>query len=183
MTTVTIGEGSKSPLAGAHIAVGHGIIEFPMMVATLYGFERLYGNPSVKAVVSALGGLFLIWLALDMLRGVRRVETVSRSATRSPTIAGILLSAGNPYFLIWWATVGATLVLRSAQFGWLGFLLFAVVHWLCDLLWSTFLSVLSYRGGQFFGKWFQKVAFALCGAFLLAYSGRLLLDAARLLLT
>lgn len=183
MTTVTIGEGSKSPLAGAHIAVGHGIVEFPLMVATLYGFGQLFRSSSAKAVVSALGGLFLIWLALDMLRSVRGVETISRSETRSPTVAGILLSAGNPYFLIWWATVGATLVLRSAQFGWLGFLVFAAVHWSCDLLWSTFLSVLSFRGGQFFGRWFQKVAFALCGAFLLVYGGRLLLDAARLLAT
>ena len=60
-----------------------------------------------------------------------------------------------------------------------GFLTFALVHWSCDFLWDYFLSALSFTGGQFFGRRFQKVAFAVCAVFLLLFSARSLLDALR----
>lgn len=41
VTAVTIGEGSKSPHAGAFVAIGHGIVEFPLMIAIFYGFGYL----------------------------------------------------------------------------------------------------------------------------------------------
>jgi len=97
-------------------------------------------------------------------------------------MAGMLLSLGNPYFLVWWATVGAALILRSVSFGLLGFLSFALFHWLCDFVWSYFLSALSFKGGQFFGKRFQKIAFSVCGALLVFFSGRLVVDGVRELL-
>jgi threonine/homoserine/homoserine lactone efflux protein len=94
-------------------------------------------------------------------------------------VAGILLSLGNPYFLIWWATVGAALILRSVRFGILGFVTFALAHWLCDFLWSYFLSALSFKGGRFFGQKFQKIVFATSGIFLLFFSGKFILGAVK----
>ena len=41
ITAVTIGKGSDSPHAGALVAVGHGIVEFPLMIAIFYGFGRV----------------------------------------------------------------------------------------------------------------------------------------------
>ena len=41
MTAAAVGAGSESPRAGALLAVGHGIVEFPLMVAILYGFGVL----------------------------------------------------------------------------------------------------------------------------------------------
>jgi threonine/homoserine/homoserine lactone efflux protein len=179
VTTVTIGKGSKSSHAGALVAIGHGIVELPLMLLMFYGLGNLVQGRGAQAVIALLGGLGLVWLGVDMLRSVREVDASPREDTHSPMLAGLLLSLGNPYFLVWWATVGAALISRSLQFGWAGFLAFALVHWSCDLLWSDFLSWLAFRGGQFFGQRFQKGAFALCGAFLLLFSARSILDALR----
>lgn len=177
LTTVAVGKGSKSPHVGGLVAIGHGIVEFPLMVFIFYGLGSLLTRAYVKAVIAPIGGLFLLLMGLDMFRSIKRSTTGSMADDRSPILAGMLLSAGNPYFLVWWATVGATLIFRSMNFGWMGFVSLAVVHWLCDLGWLYFLSVLSFRGGQFFGRRFQQVVFALCGGFLLFFGGKFIADA------
>lgn len=183
VTTVTIGKGNESPHAGAWVAIGHGIVEFPLMLLIFYGFGHVLNLPYVKAVISFVGGCFLVMMGIGMLRSIKEVEASSPDDAHSPTVAGILLTLGNAYFLIWWATVGASLIARAVQFGVAGFLLFALAHWSCDFLWGYFLSLLSFRGGQFFGRQFQKVVFAICGAFLLFYSAKFILDAVKLVTT
>jgi len=179
ITSVSVGYGSEDPWAGTQVAVGHGLVEFPVMIAVFLGVGALVEVPLVRSLIGLVGGVFLLYLGVDMLRsiGVGAVQPVG--GARSPLAAGALLSLGNPYFLIWWMTVGAGLILRSAEFGLLGFAAFAVGHWLCDLSWDTFLSALSFQGGQFFGRWFQKVIFGLAGGFLLFYGARLLWEAVR----
>ncbi|MFW6139569.1 MAG: LysE family transporter [Spirochaetota bacterium] len=181
ITAATIGKGSTSPNAGAGIAVGHAVVEIPLMVAIFYGFGYLLKLSFVKIAIGFLGGGFLLFMGIGMLRSIRQTEVGTENYTHSPLTAGVLLSAGNPYFLIWWATLGASLVMKSVEFGLLGFAAFAVVHWSCDLAWCLFLSNLSFRGGRFFGKVFQKVVFGVCGSFLLFFSGKYLYDAAQIL--
>jgi threonine/homoserine/homoserine lactone efflux protein len=176
MTAAAVGKGSDSPRAGALLAIGHGIVEFPLMVAILYGFGLWLKRDGVKAGIALVGGIFLLVMAIWMLRGIKNTEVRSATTLRSPVIAGIGLSVGNPYFLIWWATVGATLVTRSIGLGVLGFALFAVLHWACDFVWLQLLSTLSFKGGRFFGRAFQKGVFAVCGVLLLFFAGKFLFD-------
>ncbi|MCK5644806.1 MAG: LysE family transporter, partial [Gammaproteobacteria bacterium] len=179
VTSVSVGYGSENPRAGAWIAVGHGLVELPVMVGVFLGVGAVMGIHWVRTAIALVGGVFLLYLGIDMLRNIRQEEISGTVSARSPLAAGALLSLGNPYFLIWWATVGAGLILRSTEFGLLGLAAFAVGHWLCDLGWDTFLSALSFKGGQFFGKRFQQVIFAISGAFLLFYSGKLLWEGVR----
>ena len=176
ITTVTVARGSKSPHAGSLVAVGHGLVEFPVMVAVFYGVGRLLDQVLVKSVIGILGAAVLVWMGVGMFRTASAAAETAEIQARSPVMAGVLLSLGNPYFLIWWATVGAALVLRSMSFGVAGFLAFGLGHWLCDFAWCNFLSRLSHRGGQFFGGKFQRVVFYACGAALLFFGGKLLVD-------
>jgi threonine/homoserine/homoserine lactone efflux protein len=179
ITAVTVGKGNESPHAGALVAIGHGIIEFPLMISIFYGFGCLLNLFYVKALIAFVGGLLLLVMGVSMFHSIKQVEVSSSKYTHSPMIAGMLLSLGNPYFLIWWATVGATLILRSVSFGMFGFLIFALLHWLCDFLWCYFLSALSFKGGRFFGRRFQRIVFAMCGVLLLFFSGKFITDAVR----
>ncbi len=176
ITSVSVGYGSENPRAGAWVAVGHGLVEFPVMIGVFLGVGAVMDLPWVRTMIALVGGAFLLYMGIGMIRNIRQEEIAGSVSSRSPLAAGALLSLGNPYFLIWWATVGAGLILRSTEFGLLGFAAFAVGHWLCDLGWDTFLSGLSFRGGQFFGRKFQQVVFAISGGFLLFYSGKLLLE-------
>ena len=179
ITSVSVGYGSENPRAGAWVAVGHGVVEFPVMIGVFFGVGAVMDLPWVRTVIALVGGAFLAYMGVDMLRNIRQEEIRGSVSARSPVAAGVLLSLGNPYFLIWWATVGAGLILRSTEFGLLWLAAFGVGHWLCDLGWGTFLSTLSFKGGQFFGKKFQQVVFAISGSFLLFYSGKLLLEGIR----
>lgn len=181
MTAVTVGAATRSPHVGAWIAIGHGIVEIPLMIGVLYGFGTVLNHPTAQATIGLVGGLFLLFMGINMLRSFRRPQVNPRSLKRSPIMTGIVLSAGNPYFLIWWATVGATLVMKSVGFGILGFAAFAVLHWLCDFIWCYALSALSYRGRKFFGGIFQRVVLGISGAALLFFSVKFLIDAFRVL--
>lgn len=183
ITAMTVAKGNESPHSGALIAIGHGIIEIPLMVAIFYGVGYLLNLPHVKTIIAFVGGVFLLIMGIDMLRSIKQAEISESKPIHSPIAAGMLLSLGNPYFFIWWATVGAALILRSVSFGALGFLAFASVHWLCDFLWSYSLSILSFKGGRFFGRIFQEIVFAVCGLFLLFFGGMFILDGVRVFST
>jgi threonine/homoserine/homoserine lactone efflux protein len=176
VTTVVLGKGSESPHAGAWVSIGHGIIEIPLMVALLYGVGRLLDTPYVKPAIALVGGLFLLFMAWGMFRSLRRGETAATRNTSSPVVAGILLTLGNPYFLVWWATVGTAMIMRSVAFGIIGFVAFAAAHLLIDFSWNYSLSALSFKGGQVLGSRFHTCVFLLCGLALAFFGGKLLVD-------
>jgi len=182
ITAVTIGKGNESPHAGAMVALGHGIIEFPLMISIFYGFGYLLNLVYVKALIGFIGGLFLLFMGINMFRSTKQAKVGSINYAYTPMISGIVLSLGNPYFLVWWATVGAALILKSIDFGIFGFLIFALCHWLCDFFWYYFLSIISFKGGKFFGRKFQKIIFVICGVFLLFFSVKFIIDTIRLLI-
>jgi threonine/homoserine/homoserine lactone efflux protein len=176
LSAVTMSKGSDSPHAGVLIAVGHGIIEFPLMIAILFGFGYFFNEPYVKLSIGLAGGLFLLFMAYSMFKSYRGDTSASADNSRSPVAAGMVLSAANPYFMIWWATVGAAMLMQSAGFGAAGIIVFMIAHWICDLAWSWFLSALSFRGGSFFGKKFQKGVFAVSGLALVIFGVKFLFD-------
>lgn len=182
MSTVIVGKGGESPHAGAFVALGHGIVEFPLMLAIFFGFGFLFNLPYVKPFIGIAGSIFLLYMSVSMFRSLRLGTAGEIEDRHSPIVSGIVLSTMNPYFLIWWATVGATMVMQSATYGIVGLFVFMVCHWLCDLGWSWFLSILSFKGGQFFGKNFQKVIFAVSGVLLVVFSGKFMYDAAQSIL-
>ena len=177
ITAITVAQGSRKAWAGSLVALGHGVVEFPLMVLIYFGVGMFFQRTSAKVVIGILGGGVLLWMAIEMLRNYHRAEILRKDRDLSSFVGGILLSAGNPYFLVWWATVGASLILRSIEFGIIGFILMAVVHWTCDLVWYQFLSWLSFQGGLFFGKRLQMAVFIICGLAMLYFGLYFITDA------
>jgi threonine/homoserine/homoserine lactone efflux protein len=71
---------------------------------------------------------------------------------------GIVLSGGNPGFLFWWGTAGLLIANALWQQGWLAVGLFAVIHWLCDLVWLEALSLATFKGTRLLGaRWHKAV--------------------------
>lgn len=179
ITAVTVGSGTQSPHSGVLIALGHGIVEFPLMALIYYGLGDVLNMALVKSLIFTLGGGFLIFMGVDMVNSARKTTVIESSGSQKPLAAGIVLSIGNAYFLIWWATVGASLITKAVSFGLAGAMTFAAVHWSCDLVWLYFLSAASYKGGRVFGLVFQKSVFAICGSFLIFFGAAFLIDVLR----
>ncbi len=169
ITAFTVSKGSRNPWAGSLIAIGHVIVEIPLIALIYFGVGMLFQRTPIKVVIGILGGGVLLWMAIDMFRNYQRADILREDQGMNSLVAGIVLSAGNPYFLVWWATVGASLILRSIEFGMIGLLLMVVIHWSCDLVWHQFLSWLSFQGGRFFGKRLQMAVFIICGLAMLYF--------------
>ena len=170
VTAAAIGMGARSRYAGTLIAIGHGIIEFPLMILIMLGMDKILKLTHTRIIIGLAGGAFLVVMAIQMLISLRSAEKQQAKVTRSaPVLAGLLLSAGNPYFLLWWATVGLTLATTATQLGIWAFALFAVVHWLCDLVWLQALSWTSFKGSVLLGPRSQRIVLLICSVALLAF--------------
>ncbi|NLS93202.1 MAG: LysE family transporter [Planctomycetaceae bacterium] len=178
MTAATLAAGIRSPHAGAMIAVGHAAIEGPLMLLILAGAGAVFEVPSVKLGIGLAGGAFLLFLGGQLLAALRKGEVAEGVAeTRHPFVTGVVLTAANPYFLIWWATVGMALATDAVNFGVLAFVLFGALHWLCDLVWLEILSVASYKGTEVLGGKLQQAVLLVCGIMLVGFGVMFLRDA------
>jgi threonine/homoserine/homoserine lactone efflux protein len=183
VTATVITMGARSRYAGFFLAIGHGIIEFPLMVVIILGLGRYFKLPKVQIVIGLAGGLFLILMAVQSLLSLKTKSGVEPKALSGrPILAGIVLSAGNPYFLIWWATVGLALATQATQWGIWAFGLFALAHWLVDLVWLQTLSWASFKGSALLGARGQRIVLTVCSAALLAFGLFFIYKAAGLLL-
>jgi len=184
ITAATLAAGARNRHAGLTMAVGHAIVELPLLVLIVAGLGRFFEIENVRIAIGLLGGVCMIMLGLQMLRDLRKpVAPSAPDMGRSTLVTGILLTAGNPYFLLWWATVGLALVTQATQLGMLAFALFGLVHWLCDLVWLEILSQTSYRGARVFSEKSQRIVLGICGFALLFFAGKFILDASAKLLS
>jgi threonine/homoserine/homoserine lactone efflux protein len=183
VTTAAIGMGARSRYAGMLLAVGHGIVEFPLIVLIVLGMDRILKHPAAQIVIGLAGGAFLLAMAIGMLKSLYSAQTQEVEITKStPIMAGIILSASNPYFLFWWATVGLALATTATGMGIWAFVLFAVVHWLCDFVWLGALSWASFKGTGLFGIFIQRIVLLICAVALFFFGFVFIYKAVKLLL-
>ena len=180
MFAVTLAKSYRSPLAGAQMSLGHAVIEVPLILLIYFGFARFFENSIVQIVLSILGGGMICWLGIAMFRARTEVIQKGNDLPYNAFVAGILTSGFNPYFLLWWATIGSMLVMKFLDFGVRGLTAFIIVHWLCDLVWLSFISVLVYRTKSLWGRKFQEGMFIGCSLLLIGFGVWFLVSGLRL---
>lgn len=163
---VTVAKGYESKKAGALIAMGHGAIEFPLIFLLYLGLSEIFRSILVQKAVGFVGGVILIFLGFEMFRKRGRTSVEPQRLGYTSFVAGFVATAANPYFFLWWATVGATLILNAALFGYIGLALFSVVHWFCDLAWDTFVSMTVFKSRRFWSPKVFNIVFTFCFAVL-----------------
>jgi len=70
--------------------------------------------------------------------------------------------------------------MRFFHFGTMGLTLFIVVHWLCDLVWLSFVSVLVYKTQSLWGRKFQEGLFIVCSLLLVGFGAWFLVSGIQL---
>lgn len=175
LLTMTISESSRRGMStGPMMILGHGILELAVVLALLSGFAPLLLRDDVFVAVSLVGGVVLLWIALSMLRSVPRLSLVVQQDSvkrKNLVAAGVLLSALNPYFILWWASIGLGYIVYSAQFGALGVACFFVGHILADLSWYTFISFGVVKGKGFMNDRGYRGLISGCAVLLVVFSG------------
>ena len=166
---VTLAKSYKSPWAGSQIALGHAVIEVPLILLIYFGFARFFENDILRLALSIAGGAMIIWLGVSMFRARSEVVRKGKDLPYNAFVAGILTSGFNPFIYLWWATIGSMLIMRILDFGTVGLAAFVAVHWSCDLAWLSFLSNLVYRTQSLWGKRFQEGVFSGCSLLLIGF--------------
>jgi threonine/homoserine/homoserine lactone efflux protein len=173
MFTVTLAKSLKSPWAGVLVSLGHAVIEVPLILLVYFGLANFLQNEIVKLVLSILGGGMIVWMSYELFRARRKLAREGRDTSYNAFVAGILMSGLNPFFLVWWVTVGSLLLVTFIDaVGTYGLPFFIVVHWLCDLIWLSIVSVTIYRTHSFWGEKFQEWVFIVLSLALLYFGGQ-----------
>jgi threonine/homoserine/homoserine lactone efflux protein len=173
---VTIAKGRKDKNAGALIALGHGIIEVPLILLIHFGFAKFFSSDPIKIVIGLVGGAVLVFMGIQMYRGRKSIAAESRDLPYGSLTAGIITTSSNPYFFLWWGTIGTTLILTANTFGFIGFFLFAIVHWLCDLIWILFVSVATFRSKHLWNNRIHEIVFGICSVILIIFGLRFIIS-------
>ena len=177
MTAAALQQGSRSAFTGIYIALGHAVIEMPLIFLIYLGVGNVLHIEGVRITIGIAGGIYLLFIGIGLLRPQVNGESDKDTSTPSSFFSGIFLSGGNPYFLLWWVTIGAGLGIGAARFGLVGLILFAALHWLCDLVWYSFLSFASFKGIKMFGAGLYKKVSVICGLAMLFYGGAFIVNA------
>jgi len=173
MFTVTLAKSLKSPWAGVLVSLGHAVVEVPLILLVYFGLANFFQNEIVKLVLSVLGGGMIVWMGYDLFRARRKLAREGKDTSYNAFTAGILMSGLNPFFLVWWVTVGSLLLMNFiAAVGTWGLPFFIIVHWLCDLVWLSIVSFTIYRTHSFWGEKAQEWVFIVLSVALLYFGGQ-----------
>jgi threonine/homoserine/homoserine lactone efflux protein len=165
----TITKGYNNQNAGALIGLGHGIIEIPIIALLYFGVAAFINVPGVKQVIGVLGGLMLLFMGWMILRSLGKQQGNGADLPYNPLITGVITTGVNPYFYLWWATVGLSLIAGSAEFGIAGLVAFVAAHWGCDIGWDQAISFTVFRTKRFWNVKVRKIVFAACALVLMGF--------------
>lgn len=175
LLTVTISEAYRLGFkAGPLIVLGHAILEMTLVLGLTMGLHFVLINPYFKAAVALFGGIVLLLMGAGMTREAWRKESAlslglgNNKYRLPPVISGVVISLSNPYWLIWWATIGMTYITLALKGGPLGLGVFLTGHLLADLTWYSMISFTVANGKKMIKENLYRNILIACGVFMFA---------------
>jgi len=174
MLTAVIAETPRHGfMTGPLVVLGHAILELVLLMVLAIGLSEFLTNDAFTAALSLVGGAMLIVTAVTMIVGVARDRVSlewgagdSGLKTRA-VLSGVVSSLANPYWTIWWATIGLSLLTKAYALGAAGIAVFYVGHILGDLTWYSAVSGAMAAGRRFITLRVYKTMLCTAAAFLL----------------
>ena len=161
-------------LAGIFAIIGHAAVEIPVVLLLMFGIGAFVRKPKVLAGIGFVGGLALMLAGADMLRSAGAVAASAATASTAPggllgiALAGAGASLANPYFAIWWATVGAGQIATVGSRSPIAWVTFYTGHVSSDFLWYAIVAYAVGHGRNLLGAGGHKALIIGCGVALLA---------------
>jgi len=167
---VTIAKGFKSPWAGLQIALAHILIDISVILLIYFGLGQFLQIVTVQIILSILGGIFIIWLGINMFRTRAKVVYGSADLRYSAFTLGILTTVFNPMFLLWWATIGSMFIMKFHEFGITGLIAFIFAMELPNLTWYPLASIVTYKtSSSLRGQKIKEWLFIICSMLLVGF--------------
>lgn len=136
--TANISQGlHRGGKAGIQMAIGHTIVELPLVILLGIGIFSLEIFPEFRTIISILGAIVLfVFAGIQIKTTLQRKEAKNFNSKHGAIFTGVILSALNPFFIIWWLSIGLKLI-SDAMLIWAfaGILIVFVLHIWMDFAW------------------------------------------------
>lgn len=174
--TATIGEVMKRGFwAGPLIVLGHGLLEFLVLMLFVTGAGEWLLWPTVRVVIAWVGGVLLVLMGGQMIGTAAAAAREALDAAakagpipvHGPILAGITTTLSNPYFYIWWGTIGLGYAAWSLEQGRVGLVFFYGGHILSDLAWYSLVALATASGRRVCSPRVYRIVLRVCGAVLI----------------
>jgi len=174
---------------GLWLSLGHTFVEFPVILLIAFGLSFLFFIPGFHVGLAIVGGSVLIIVGLLQIReavkandDTQEIDLARDKPTRHPLLIGFLFSAFNPFFILWWFTVGAKLVLDAFLYAALGgVIIMFLSHVWIDYVWLIGTAWLTNKGANLVGTQGYRVFNIAFGVLLILFGVTFYLNALILL--
>jgi threonine/homoserine/homoserine lactone efflux protein len=163
----TISQGAKTGArSGLIFSLAHTVVEFSLIMLLAFGLLAVKDDVVVRDIIGVLGGVVLIAFGVYQILGLFRTKQMKQKEAVSSYglfVIGLLFTGLNPYFILWWLTVGSNLILLALEFAALAGVVFMFLcHVWMDYVWLTSVAYFAKRGVNALGsRWYR----ALLGVF------------------
>jgi threonine/homoserine/homoserine lactone efflux protein len=190
MTFAAIGASFKNGWrAGPPIFIGHALTELAIFIIVLVGAASFLGKTTIS-YLSIIGGLVMLLLGLIMIKKAKdaaimgiSTDNMNFSSNQMPAritasklnpfsghvCTGIITSALNPFFVVWWLTAGSSIVLQEYIISLAAVIAFILGHWIADLGFLITLSLSFSRGKEMISQRTHQIMVYLCGGFMAVF--------------
>ena len=159
--------------SGFKVALGHMIVEFPLYMVIGLGLISVMYMADFKMLLGVLGGtVMLIFGALQMVnifRGRNELANM-KLGKHGPLIMGILLSAFNPFFILWWLFIGSTFIYATINIlSYYGLPLIYVSHVWMDFVWLSLTAHMAFIGRNILREKYYRFFVGILGLILIVF--------------
>jgi threonine/homoserine/homoserine lactone efflux protein len=139
---------------------------------------------AATTVIALAGSGALLWMAVGMAREVRSLRFDADAGASGadgsgagnarglwrPVADGVVASVSNPYWSLWWATIGLGYLALSREQGIAGVAFFFAGHILADAAWFLFVGLTVSAGrGRFSDRVYRGIV-GVCAGFLFFFA-------------
>jgi len=200
-TLVVAKVSQKGFISSVFIVLGHAIAELIVLTLFLFGLVKYLNNELIVRIIGVTGGVMLIGLSFnliysniknklnlsldvdkkDPILNKNNLEKVNNNFRISKNnnvalLQGIFVSMINPYWYIWWITIGASFFLKSIEYGKVGSFFFFSGHISSDFIWYLFIGFIISKGKKILNQKFYKIIIFICGVFLFYLGVKFIID-------
>jgi threonine/homoserine/homoserine lactone efflux protein len=170
----TLSQGAKTGArSGLLFSLAHTVVEFSLIMLLAFGLLAVKDDVVVRDIIGILGGIVLIAFGVYQILGVFRTNQIKQKEAASSSglfVIGLLFTGLNPYFILWWLTVGSNLILLALEFAALaGVVLMFLCHVWMDYVWLTSVAYCAKRGVNALGSHWYRALLGVFGGILIYF--------------
>ena len=171
----TLSYGARSGVrSGLIFSVAHTFVEFTLIMLLALGLLTVASEPLVKLIIGVAGGVALIIFGVTQIRNAMRIQVNEHmqyiASHKHLFIVGVVFTGLNPYFILWWLTVGAQLIIVALEFAaLLGVLFMYLCHVWMDYVWLTIVAYFAKKGSNVLGSKGYRILIGIFGVILIYF--------------